>query len=57
MAVTFSIGSISFTREVTVEEMIRRADALMYEVKHGTKGTINFDRTNGDFYTQGMQTA
>jgi diguanylate cyclase (GGDEF)-like protein len=55
-SVTFSIGSISFMRSVSVEEMILRADALMYEVKHGPKGKINFDRSSGEFYTQGAQT-
>ena len=55
-AVTFSIGSISFTRNVTVDEMIQRADALMYDVKHKRKGTIKFDLTNGEFYTQATQT-
>jgi diguanylate cyclase (GGDEF)-like protein len=51
--VTFSIGSITFSRNVTVEEMIRRADELMYEVKQGNKDNIQFDLTRGEFYSQG----
>jgi diguanylate cyclase (GGDEF)-like protein len=46
--VTFSIGCISFSRGATVDDMIRRADALMYEVKHGGKNTVNFAMTAGE---------
>ena len=53
--VTFSIGSITFSRSVSVEEMIRRADELMYEVKQGNKDAIHFDLTRGEFFTQGTQ--
>ena len=54
--VTFSIGSITFPGGASIEEMIRRADALMYEVKKGGKGSINFDLTSGDSFRQGTQT-
>ena len=53
--VTFSIGSITFSRSVSVEEMIQRADELMYEVKQGKKDAIQFDLTRGEFFTQGTQ--
>ena len=53
--VTFSIGSITFSRSVSVQEMIRRADELMYEVKQGSKNAIHFDLTQGECFTQGTQ--
>ena len=53
--VTFSIGSITFARFVTVEEMVRRADSLMYAVKQKSKDAINYELTQGDFFTQGNQ--
>ena len=40
--VTFSIGCITFARPVSVEEMIGRADSLMYRVKQGGKDAITW---------------
>ncbi|MBI3894496.1 MAG: GGDEF domain-containing protein [Acidobacteria bacterium] len=45
--VTFSIGSITFSRFVSVDEMVRRADSLMYAVKHKTKDAISYELTQG----------
>ena len=53
--VTFSIGSITFSRTVSAEEMIRRADELMYEVKQRNKDAIHFELTRGEYFTQGTQ--
>lgn len=53
--VTFSIGSITFSRPVEPEEMIRRADALMYEVKQGSRNAINYELTHGESFTQATQ--
>lgn len=54
--VTFSIGSITFSRFVAVEEMLQRADALMYKVKQGSKDAIAYELTREDIFTQGTQT-
>ncbi|MBI4460483.1 MAG: GGDEF domain-containing protein [Acidobacteria bacterium] len=53
--VTFSIGSITFSRFVSVDEMIKRADSLMYAVKHNSKDAINYELTQGKSFTQGNQ--
>jgi diguanylate cyclase (GGDEF)-like protein len=53
--VTFSIGSVTFSRAVPAEEMIRRADVLMYAVKQRKKDAINFDLTQGETFTQATQ--
>lgn len=53
--VSFSIGCIAFMRGATVDEMVRRADALMYEVKNRGKDTINFDMTSGETVRIGTQ--
>lgn len=46
--VTFSIGAITFARHVSVEEMIRRADSLMYSVKQKSKDDIRWELTRAD---------
>ena len=41
--VTFSVGVVTFTPDAapeSVEEMIKRADELMYQVKHKGKGAV-----------------
>lgn len=41
--VTFSIGVITYREgEVKIDELLSRADALMYSVKNGTKNAINY---------------
>lgn len=50
-AVTFSVGCITFVRPVSVEEMLERADSLMYAVKNRSKDAITWALTgeqNGD---------
>lgn len=54
--VTFSIGSLTFSRPVSVDEMIKRADALMYTVKRKSKDAIHCELTQGKFFTQGVLT-
>lgn len=54
--VTFSIGSVTFSRFITVEEMLQRADALMYNVKHGSKDAIAYELTQETIFRQGTQT-
>lgn len=44
--VTFSIGCVTSCQDITVEEMTRRADELMYEVKRGNKDSIGFATTS-----------
>jgi len=46
--VTFSIGCITFARPVSVEEMIGRADSLMYRVKQGGKDAITWVLTGDE---------
>ncbi|MBI4464384.1 MAG: diguanylate cyclase [Acidobacteria bacterium] len=43
--VTFSIGAITFSRPAAAEEMIQRADALMYSVKQKKKDNISWELT------------
>ena len=53
--VTFSIGAITFSRAFTVQEMIERADALMYQVKQKNKDAVNCEITEGEFFTPATQ--
>jgi diguanylate cyclase (GGDEF)-like protein len=46
--VTFSIGCITFARPVSIEEMIGRADSLMYRVKQGGKDAITWVLTGDE---------
>lgn len=44
VGVTFCIGAVGASRPArTVDELIRRADALMYEVKHAGKNAIRLE--------------
>lgn len=41
--VTFSIGAITFTHpQLSIEEMVHKADRLMYEVKRENKNTLKY---------------
>ena len=54
--VTFSIGCITSMSTYSANDLMARADRLMYAVKQRTKGDINYALTTGENFTQGTQT-